>query len=225
MLQNLSEEIQLCYRQAEECARQAEIVQDEVLRADYRRREQSWLRLARSRDFGERLNPFVNENQKRKSDLDRSIQRTIADGAVAEMARVEPPEAVKSGSNPRYLPNDLITIVDDDECARSGLMTLVESLGYRVAAFASAEDYLASDMRERTACLISDVYMPGMNGPDLQAHLVAEGRCPPIVFVTGRFEEHVRQRVTAAGALGYLTKPCNQGALLDCIGKVHHAAA
>lgn len=112
----------------------------------------------------------------------------------------------------------LIAIVDDDQYARSGLGFLIESLGCREITFVSAEDYLASDMRENNACLILDVHLPGMSGPDLQAYLIAEGRCPPLIFVTGRFEEDVRKRVIEAGALGYLTKPCNE-ALLHCIGK------
>jgi FixJ family two-component response regulator len=94
-----------------------------------------------------------------------------------------------------------------------------------VEAFASAEDYLASNTTESTACLILDVHLPGMNGPELQARLLAGAHCPPTVFVTGRFEEHVRKRVTEAGALGYLIKPCDVKALLHCIAPVLRIAA
>lgn len=121
---------------------------------------------------------------------------------------------------PKRLQNMLITIVDDDEYARVGLRALIDSLGHRIAAFSSAEEYLASDIGESTSCLILDVHLLRMSGPDLQARLLAGGRCPPTVFVTGRFDEQVRKRVTEAGALGYLTKPCNEKALLNCIGQV-----
>jgi FixJ family two-component response regulator len=102
---------------------------------------------------------------------------------------------------------------------------LIESLGYRAVTFASAEEYLASDVRESTALLILDVHLLGMSGPDLQTNLIADRCCPPAVFVTGRFEEQVRKRVTEAGALGYLIKPWNEEALLDCIGEVLRATA
>lgn len=225
MLQSLSKEIQLCYRKAEEWAREAEIIQDEALRTDYLRSEQSWLKLARSYELGQRLTLFVSESQKPESNGNRGGGQAIAACPAAVTARIKPPDGGKTGNDPKCRTNELIAVVDDDEWARSGLRTLIESLGYRVAAFASAEEYLASDMRECTACLILDVYMPGMSGPDLQAHLVAGGRCPPTIFATGRFEEHVRKRVIEAGALGYLKKPCDETALLECLGKVARTAA
>lgn len=119
-----------------------------------------------------------------------------------------------------FLQNELIAIVDDDEYARAGLRVLIESLGHRAASFASAEEYLASDISKSTSCLILDVHLQGISGPDLQAHLITEGRCPPTIFVTGRFEEHVRKRVMQAGALGYFIKLSNEYALLNCIGMV-----
>jgi FixJ family two-component response regulator len=118
----------------------------------------------------------------------------------------------------------LIAIVDDDQYTRSGLGFLIESLGCSVAMFVSAEDYLAADASENKACLILDVHLPGMSGPDLQAYLIAEGGCPPIIFVTGRFDEDVQKRVIEAGALGYLAKPCNE-ALLHYIGKALRTTA
>ena len=138
--------------------------------------------------------------------------------------RIAPAEPGNTGRDARHRKNELIAIVDDDEYALSGLEDLIESAGYKAATFVSAEDYVAADLIERTVCLILDVHLPGMSGPDLQAHLIAEGRCPPIIFLTGRFEEQVRKRVIEAGALGYLTKPGNE-ALLNCIGKVLRTAA
>jgi len=126
---------------------------------------------------------------------------------------------------PEHLQHGLIAIVDDDEYARAGLEALFASLGQNTAVFASAEEYLASDERHGTSCLILDVHLPGMSGPDLLAHLIAAARCPPIVFVTALFEEHVQKRVTEAGALGYLTKPFSEKALLSCIEKAYAAIA
>lgn len=142
-----------------------------------------------------------------------------ADGIGAETAWAELP-GLQTDDAPESLRNELISIVDDDEYARAGLRTLVESLGHRTAAFASAEEYLASDIRENTSYLILDVHLPGMSGPDLQAHLITEGRCPPTIFVTGHFEEQVRKRAIEAGALGYFIKPCSEHALFNCIGTV-----
>ena len=87
---------------------------------------------------------------------------------------------------------------------------LIASLGYSGAMFASAEDYLVSDVKQRARCLILDVHLGGMSGPDLQSRLLADGYCTPVIFLTARFEEHVRDRVMEAGAFGYLTKPCDE---------------
>ena len=218
MLQSLSEQIRLCYLKAEECARRAEIVRDDALRADYRRYERRWLKLARSCELEERITLFIDRNSRREDDGDRNVRGAIV-GMAAGMDRVEPPATGNGGNDPKPLLNGLIAIIDDDECARSGFGTLIESLGYRAVTFASAEEYLALDTNKSAACLILDVHLPGMSGPDLQAHLIRDARCPPIVFATGRFEEQVRRRVTKAGALGYLIKPCNEKALLNCIGQ------
>ena len=142
----------------------------------------------------------------------------------SEAAWVNSPRAQTNNDLTR-LQNELVAIVDDSEFARAGLRALIESLGHRAATFAAAEEYLASHTRENVACLILDVHLPGMSGPDLQARLIAERRCPPTIFVTGRFEEHVRKRVVEAGALGYFIKVCNECALLNCIGTVLRTAA
>jgi CheY-like chemotaxis protein len=224
MLQSLSENIRRCYRKAEDCARIAEGAQSETLRADYLRSEQRWVNLARSYELQQRLTLFINENRrKRRGNGEQVVDHVDADGlATPTVAWVKPPpEPAKA----ERLENKLIAIVDDDECARSGLSVLIESLGYRPAAFASAGEYLASDMRENTACLIVDVHMPGMSGPDLQAHLIAEGCCPPTVFITGQFDEHVRERVIKAGAASYLTKLGGAEAIVDSIEKVLRTTA
>lgn len=144
-------------------------------------------------------------------------------GLAVNTAGGQLPAVGRTANDRDYVQDGLVAIVDDDEHARAGLRALIESWGYRSATFSSAEDYLAAEMIERTACLILDVHLLGMSGPALQAQLISSGRCPPIVFATGRFEEQVQKRVIAAGALGYFRKPCNQKALLDCIGRVLHA--
>lgn len=213
MLQNLGDKVRLCYLKAEDCARQAKAAPTETLRADYLLHEQSWLRLARSYELQQRLTLFVNENRKRNAESHIS-----ADGLTVGM-----PGLRKTDDDPKYFQNKEIAIVDDEDCVRAGLSTLIESLGRRAATFASAEDYLSLAVNKSTACLILDVHLPGMSGPDLQAHLIAIGYCPPTIFVSGRFEEYVRKRVIDAGALGYLSKPCDEKALFDCIERAFGA--
>lgn len=199
MLQNISEEIRRW-----------------AFRAGYLRAEQSWLKLTRSYELEQRMTLFFNKYRKLKGVAERAIRQVI-DGPASATALLKPPEPGKPGNDSKRLESELIAIVDDDESARSGLMVLIESFGYKVAAFGSAEEYLASGISKSTACLILDVYMPGMSGPDLQAHLIADGRCPPTIFATGCFEEHVRKRVIEAGALGYLSKPCDERPWLSAL--------
>lgn len=219
MLHSLSEEIQLCYREAEECARRAGAAPTEALRADYLRGEQSWLRLALSYEFQQRLALFINENNRRRKGASWGIAFANDVGLPTGQTPAKVPAVGQTSKNSKHLHTQLITIIDDDSCMREGLSTLIESYGRKAATFASAEDYLASDEQKNAACLILDVHLPGMSGPDLQTHLTAAGRCPPIVFVTGQPDETTRKRVIAAGARGYLSKPCNESALLDCLEK------
>jgi len=127
------------------------------------------------------------------------------------------PNRMESDSRP--LDNELIVIIDDDQSTGDGLSALFESLGYRSAIFPSAEEYLSSKLKADTSCLILDVHLSGMSGPDLQSRLIADGACTPIVFITGRFEQNVRNRVIAAGALDYLIKPFIEKSVIDCVEK------
>jgi len=113
----------------------------------------------------------------------------------------------------------LIAIIDDDDTVRKALHRLVCAFGYTARPFATAEEYLFSNLLRDTACLISDVHLPGMSGPDLQVRLIAEGYRMPIIFVTGFFDETVQGRVLQAGAVNYLAKPCNPKSLIGCIEK------
>jgi FixJ family two-component response regulator len=111
----------------------------------------------------------------------------------------------------------LISIVDDDESARQALLGLVRALGFVVAEFQSAADFLRSDDLLRTTCLIVDVQMPGMTGLELYRHLVASGTLIPTILITAYPDETTHARALMAGVRGYLTKPFKPDDLLDCI--------
>ena len=113
----------------------------------------------------------------------------------------------------------LISIVDDDESVREATRGLVRSLGYVAATFASAEEFLDSEHRHDTSCIIADVHMPGLSGVDMQSHLVAEGHRLPMIFVTAFPDERLRTRALAAGAFGFLSKPFNEEHLIGCLDK------
>jgi FixJ family two-component response regulator len=111
----------------------------------------------------------------------------------------------------------LISVVDDDDCIRESLQGLLQSIGFAVETFSSAQAFLDSDCHIRTDCLILDVRMPGMRGPDLQREL-ARRRCDvPIVFITAHGDEDIRPRVLADGAVDCLLKPFTEEALLRAI--------
>jgi FixJ family two-component response regulator len=111
----------------------------------------------------------------------------------------------------------VISIVDDDESIREATKGFVRSLGYDAAVFASAEDFLQSSQVNDSACLITDVQMPGLSGVELQSRLIAEGNQTPIIFVTGSQEEKTCARALQAGAIGFLTKPFNEERLIEFI--------
>ena len=111
----------------------------------------------------------------------------------------------------------LVTVVDDDESVRESLPDLLRELGFDVQAFASAEEFLASECIVQTRCLVLDVGMPGMSGPDLQDELMRRGTALPIVFITAQRDENVRARVMAAGAAACLLKPFSDTALLAAV--------
>jgi FixJ family two-component response regulator len=107
----------------------------------------------------------------------------------------------------------LVSVVDDDESVRESLPDLLREFGFAVRAFASAEEFLASDYVDRTRCLILDVALPGMCGPDLQRELTLRRQEIPIVFITGHGDETVRPRVLEQGAVECLFKPFSETAL------------
>ena len=113
----------------------------------------------------------------------------------------------------------MISIVDDDKSVREATKMLIRSLGYATATFASAEEFLLSGRLGDTACLITDVQMPGTSGLELQSHLTMHGHCPPVIFVTAYPEASVRARALAAGAFGFLSKPFSAESLIACLDR------
>lgn len=111
----------------------------------------------------------------------------------------------------------LVSVVDDDESVRESLPDLLRSFGLEAQPFASAEEFLASDSLERTGCLVLDVAMPGMTGPELQQELAGQRRDIPIVFITAHSIERVCPKVLKQGAVACLLKPFSETAILGAV--------
>ncbi len=109
----------------------------------------------------------------------------------------------------------LSVVVDDDESVRESLPDLLREFGFAARAFSSAQEFLSSGCASETSCLILDVAMPGMSGPELQQELKRLGREIPIIFITGKKDESIRAQVLKQGAAGYLVKPFSDTALLE----------
>ena len=111
----------------------------------------------------------------------------------------------------------LVSVVDDDESIRESLPDLLRQFGFAARAFSSAEAFLASESLGDTRCLILDIAMPGMSGPDLQQELKRRRQEIPIVFITARSDEAIRTRLLTQGAVECLFKPFSDAALLDAL--------
>ena len=111
----------------------------------------------------------------------------------------------------------MISIVDDDAFVRDAIGDLMKSMGYRAFTFASAEEFLQSGRMEETACVITDLQMPGRSGLDLQSHLLAEGYRTPIIFITAFRKDNARTRALKAGAVAFLSKPFEEATLISSI--------
>jgi FixJ family two-component response regulator len=114
----------------------------------------------------------------------------------------------------------LVSVVDDDESVRESLPDLLREFGFAAQAFSSAEEFLASDYVGQTQCLILDIAMPGMSGPDLQRELTRRRQEIPIVFITANGDETVRPRLLEDGAVECLYKPFSDTALLRALNAV-----
>src|ERR1700735_5682068 len=116
------------------------------------------------------------------------------------------------------VPNQpVISVVDDHASVRVGTENLLNSLGYTVHTFASAEEFLRSAHFSDTSCVITDVQMPAMTGVELQALLLAQGHHVPFIFITAFPDETVRARALRAGAICFLTKPFDRLTLIKCL--------
>jgi FixJ family two-component response regulator len=111
----------------------------------------------------------------------------------------------------------LLSVVDDDESIRESLPDLLREFGFASRVFSSAEEFLTSDCLVETSCLILDIAMPGMSGPELYQELKRRGEKVPVIFITAQKDERIRARVFEQGAAGFLLKPFSEAALLATI--------
>jgi FixJ family two-component response regulator len=111
----------------------------------------------------------------------------------------------------------LVSVVDDDESLRESLPELLRECGYTVQAFSSAEEFLGSSFVDQTRCLILDIAMPAMSGPDLQSELIRRGQEMPIVFITAHGDNTIRPKMLDRGAVDCLLKPFSETDLLRAI--------
>jgi FixJ family two-component response regulator len=111
----------------------------------------------------------------------------------------------------------IISIVDDDESVRTGTASLVRSLGFIAYTFASASELLQSPQVHDTACVITDVQMPGISGLELQKILSDRGCSAPIIFITAFPEDRVREVALRNGAVAFLDKPFDGRVMIECL--------
>jgi FixJ family two-component response regulator len=116
----------------------------------------------------------------------------------------------------------LVSVVDDDESVRESLPDLLRQFGFAAEAFSSAEAFLASEVVRETSCLLLDIAMPGMSGPDLQRELIRRGVNISIVFITALGDKTLRSSLLACGAIECLFKPFSEAALLDAVRAALH---
>lgn len=114
----------------------------------------------------------------------------------------------------------LVSVVDDDESVRESLPDLLSELGFAAQVFSSAEDFLSSsDALAKTNCLVLDISMPGMSGPELHRELKRRRVAIPVIFITASRDDVVRSRMLAEGAVECLFKPFSDTALLEALNR------
>jgi len=113
--------------------------------------------------------------------------------------------------------HSLISIVDDDQSFRDSMRRLLKSLGYAVAVFPSATEFLESPKRNATACLVADVHMPAITGIELYIHLIETGHPIPTILVTAYPDDGVQERMLRMGVECYLRKPLEEAQLIGCL--------
>ena len=125
--------------------------------------------------------------------------------------------AVNLGKGRRVPAGPLISIIDDDESMRKAVVALVRSAGYDAQGFASAEDFLGSGTIRGSACIITDIQMPGMSGIELKRHLAASQNTVPVIMITARHDPDLEGQAIASGAACFLRKPFDGDALVRCL--------
>jgi FixJ family two-component response regulator len=155
-------------------------------------------------------------------DNKESRERAMRGGAVAFLGKPyndkELLQSIRSALRGEFEPmQGLVSVVDDDESVRRTTTFLIESFGFRAAAFESAEEFLKSGQRDNTSCLILDLQMPNMNGLQLQSELAANGCSIPIIFITAYDDKESRGRAMQAGAVAFLAKPFSDEQLLQTV--------
>jgi FixJ family two-component response regulator len=124
---------------------------------------------------------------------------------------------MKSHQERTVIEHSLVSVVDDDESVRESLPDLLKEFGFSVRTFSSALEFLASDCLRQTKCLVLDVAMPGMTGPDLQQELIRRRQQIPIIYITASRDKTIRTRLLAKGAVDCLFKPFSDSALLEAL--------
>jgi FixJ family two-component response regulator len=133
------------------------------------------------------------------------------------MAEPRPAAHPAAGVETLMAERSLVAVVDDDVSVRESLPDLLRELGFSVRAFASAEEFLASGCVDQTRCMLVDVAMQGMSGPDLLQELQSRRKAIPIVFITGQLDDTIRPRVLRQGAVECLNKPFSEAALMGAL--------
>jgi FixJ family two-component response regulator len=118
----------------------------------------------------------------------------------------------------------LISVVDDDVSSRESLPDLLRLFGFAAVTFVSAEEFLASDALAKTRCLLLDVSMPGMSGPQLQSELRRRGSAIPIIFITAHIDQELRADLIARGAVECLFKPFSEQDLRSALDRIVDSA-
>jgi FixJ family two-component response regulator len=111
----------------------------------------------------------------------------------------------------------VVYIIDDDASVRKAIMRLMISAGFEARSFASADEFLDSEVRDQHACLVADVKMPGLTGIELHQKMNDRGYTMPVILITGYDTPEIREQAKRAGAQGYFCKPIDDQALLDTI--------
>ena len=111
----------------------------------------------------------------------------------------------------------LVSIVDDDPAFGDSIRRLLKSLGYAVAVFPSAAEFLASPKLDATACLVADIHMPAMTGVELYRHLLETGHTIPTILVTAYPNDSDQKYMLSEGVECYLRKPFEEADLIGCL--------